>query len=241
MKIGVFSLSSCSGCLVEFLNMEEKIIEIVSKCEITAMPIASSHIGDGPYDIVFIEGNPTTHHQVEELLSLRKKSRILVALGSCSALGGINAIIENKSFKEAMQRQYENKVPVIPVTPKPLDEYVEVDYKLYGCPFELSELLELFTCILNDKKYEDKMYDVCFECVLREVNCMLENGEPCMGPVTRGGCRARCPSNGALCTGCRGIYPFGNVQSHVNKLKSMGLSENEILLLYNKYGRRDIR
>lgn len=221
--------------------MEDKILEVLKKAEIVAMPIASSHIGSGPYDVVFIEGCPTTEHQIEELISWRKNSKYLVALGSCAALGGINSIVEDKTFKDAVKRQYNNIVPVIPVNPKPLDYYVDVDYKLYGCPFELTELIELLSCMITEKKYESKMYDVCFECILKDVNCLLENGEPCMGPVTRGGCNARCPSNGAVCTGCRGEYPFGNIESHVKKLKEIGFSQQEIHLFYNKYGRRMIK
>ncbi len=241
MKVAVFSLSSCSGCLVEFLNMEEKILEVLKVAEISAMPIARSNIDEGPYDIVFVEGSPTTEEQVRELIDWRNKTKVLVALGSCATLGGVQTMIEDTTFKEAVKRQYCGEIPIISVPPEPLDHYVEVDYKLHGCPFELSELLELLKCLVNNKKFEEKEYDVCAECILREVNCLLERGLPCMGPVTRGGCNARCPAMGAVCTGCRGEYPHGNVSSHIRKLKELGYSEDEIHKFYNKYGRRMIK
>lgn len=238
MKIGIFSLSSCSGCQIEFLNLESHILDLLSILEISEAQILMTGNHDGDFDIVFIEGSPTTEHEVELLRSLRKRSGLLVALGTCACYGGVQRMVEENGIKHAVRMQYGESSPVASLIPRGIFEYVNVDAKLYGCPFERKELLELVKALVMDMEYRDRDYSVCTECVLRENDCLLERGEPCMGPVTRGGCAARCPSNGMHCTGCRGEYPDMNVESHVRILKSAGYSDEEIRALYNKYARR---
>jgi len=238
MNIGLFSLSSCSGCLVEFLNIEETILKVLEHFNVAEAQIASSAKHDGRFDIVFIEGSPTTEHQVEELLSLRERSDVLVALGTCACYGGVQTMVEDKSMKEAIERQYGGVPPVISIPPRGIGHYVDVDVKLYGCPFEKSELIELVRDVVLGRQFREKDYSVCTECILRENGCLLEAGQPCLGPVTRGGCSARCPSNGMYCTGCRGEYEDQNLPAHYEKLQSLGYEDDEIYRFYNKYYRR---
>lgn len=238
INTGIFSLSSCSGCLIEFLNLEEKILELMEFLDIKEAQIIKTGNFDGIFDMVFIEGCPTNEQEIEKLRKLRKRSRILVALGTCACYGGVQTMLKDTGIDKAMRIQYGSQIPENQVFPAGLDEYVDVDYMLYGCPFEKSELLELIKDIIMKKEYRNKEYSVCTECILRENRCLLDEGEPCMGPVTRGGCNARCPANGMYCTGCRGEYSDMNTESHQKKLMEIGYSDEEIRDMYNKYYRR---
>ena len=238
MNIGLFSLSSCSGCLVEFTNLEETILTLLEHFDVKEAQILKTGTFDGRFAISFIEGSPTTEHQVEDLLSIRERSDYIVAMGTCACWGGVQTMIEDITMKTAIERQYHGTPPVISMPPRGIDHYVNVDFKLYGCPFEQSELVELVRDVLMNRIYTDKHHSVCKECILRENGCLLEAGEPCLGPVTRGGCNARCPTSGMYCTGCRGEYEDMNMHSHYQKLRELGYTDDQIYRFYNKYYRR---
>ncbi len=238
INIGIFSLSSCSGCLIEFLNLEETILDLLGFLDIKEAQILKTGTFDGVFDMVFIEGSPTNEHEVEKLRELRERSKMLVALGTCACYGGVQTMVGDVGVESAAKTQYGSVIPLKTIVPEGLGTYVDVDHMLYGCPFERSELLELVKSVIMKMDYRDREHSVCTECILRENRCLLDKGKPCMGPVTRGGCDARCPENWMYCTGCRGEYSDMNVESHRKKLREMGYSHEDILGMYNKYYRR---
>ena len=72
-------------------------------------------------------------------------------------------------------------------------------------------------------------HPVCLDCRIRENTCLLlSEGAPCLGSVTLGGCRARCPSLGAPCIGCRGPVPEANLPSLTAVLAEKGVSAEEV-------------
>lgn len=114
---------------------------------------------------------------------------------------------------------------------KPLDKVIEVDYYIPGCPptpdvtwRALTALLEgklppkgsvvgasdkslCEECPLNNTKPEKvliKEFKRPVEFVPEPDKCLLVQGLPCLGPVTRGGCEALCIKGNMPCTGCFG-------------------------------------
>ena len=225
MKIGIFSLSCCEGCSVEFLNLEGKILEVLERFNIGEFRLAMD--SRESVDIAFVEGAPTTAEEVKKLLGIRKNAAVLVALGSCATSGGVLKLANGVPRRMAFE-VYNGKPPTMPVDVRPISDYVPVDYMLPGCPFSREEMLELLTCILLEKEFRLQEKSVCVECSLRENACLLERGELCMGPVTRAGCGAVCPSAGSPCSGCRGAYGDANWRAHIRTLREMGFTEEEI-------------
>lgn len=217
MNIGIFSLSCCEGCSVEFLNMEEEILDILNHLGIENFRLVKE-VNKLPVDVAFVEGVPANENEIAKLLEIRRNSRILVALGSCSATGGVLA-----------------------PGAKPIGHYVDVDHCLYGCPFSRDELKEFLTSIIIDKAFRKKEYSVCMECSLLENGCLLEEGYLCMGPITVAGCNALCPSNGKPCLGCRGSYEDANLKSHAKILLDKGFSKDEIIDAFSLFSHRDLR
>ncbi|MHA1859699.1 MAG: NADH:ubiquinone oxidoreductase [Candidatus Asgardarchaeia archaeon] len=237
MKVGIFSLSSCEGCVVQILNLEDEIIDLLRAVEVSNCRILGEVKNGGELDLAIVEGSVTNDEEEEELKEIRERSRILLALGDCACHGG-KSIVKDYGYDGV-----EVNLPrgVRNFKSDPLDKYVKVDYYVYGCPIDRRDFLEALKSILIDKKYVPKSYNVCAECILRENECLLEKGILCLGPITRGGCRALCPSFDRECVGCRGMSEDANVKSFLEIVKNKGIKVPDDLKLLEKFkaGRDD--
>ncbi|HEY6072485.1 MAG TPA: hypothetical protein VIV15_03615, partial [Anaerolineales bacterium] len=99
-------------------------------------------------------------------------------------------------------------------TATPLSEHVKVDLEMWGCPVSKGHIREVIVALLNGRNPSMPSYTVCLECKRRGAVCVLvDNGTPCLGPVTRAGCGAICPSCGRGCYGCFGPAKGANLAS----------------------------
>ena len=160
-----------------------------------------------------------SEEEAEELKNIREKSKILVAIGDCACSGG-RFIVKDFGVDEIETRLPRKRNLFIA---DPLDKYVKVDYYLYGCPINKEEFLTFVKDVLLGRKFTSVPYNVCAECILRENDCLLDNGLLCLGPIIRGGCRALCPSVGRECIGCRGLSDEPNIESFIKILKDKGV------------------
>ena len=67
---------------------------------------------------------------------------------------------------------------------------------------------------------------------------MFHIGKFCLGPVTRAGCDAICPTYGDGCEGCRGLIPHPNEDSMKDVLAEAGLTVEELMsrfTMFNAY------
>jgi sulfhydrogenase subunit delta len=69
---------------------------------------------------------------------------------------------------------------------------------------------------------------VCTECKVNANVCLYDKGICCIGPITRAGCGAICPTFGEGCVACRGFVSNPNLPSMIEILKSKGLSRQEV-------------
>jgi coenzyme F420-reducing hydrogenase gamma subunit len=180
---------------------------LLNKVDIVSFRVLEKEKEEGPFDIIFVEGCVTSQKDIEKIRKLREKSKILVALGECACTGG-------KFIVKDFQDNYNPlQLKEVLINAQSIDHYVTVDYYLYGCPIDKNEFLELFKALLIEKMIQPKSYNVCAECILHENACLIEAGLPCVGPITRGGCNAICPSVGKECIGCRGLAEDANIES----------------------------
>jgi coenzyme F420-reducing hydrogenase gamma subunit len=91
------------------------------------------------------------------------------------------------------------------------------------------EFLHVLKSLILGRKPEIFDHAVCVECKLKENECVLDKGMFCLGPVTRAGCDAICPTFGQYCTGCRGVISNVNEKGAINMLKQHGFSTKEAL------------
>lgn len=275
-KFAMYWAASCGGCEIATLNIGDKLLVVDEVFDVVFWPVAADFkysdvrgYPDGYIDLCLFNGAIRTSENEEMAHLLRQKSKVLVAFGSCAYEGCIPAL-SNLTTKEATMRAAYLDNPSIdnpdgilpqPVTRVPegeitipefyeevkaLDQVVDVDYTIPGCPPEPPQIwavLQVVVAALTEGAplppkgaiLGAKDVAVCEECPLEKSEktierfyrpyeidpdpnvCLLEQGIVCMGIATRAGCGALCPQVGM---GCRGCYGPLDVQDQGAKMLS---------------------
>jgi F420-non-reducing hydrogenase small subunit len=295
LKFAFYWAASCGGCEVAVLDINEKILEVVQLADIVfwpcAMDIKYKDVEDMPdkyVDVCFFNGAVRTEEQEYMAKLLRRKAKVLVAFGSCAYEGCIPGLANLHDKREIFERIYSetpstrNLKSVTPKTKveveegtltlpefydtvKTLDQTVEVDYYIPGCPPPVDLILQAIDAIAKNQlppkgSVLAPLKSVCDECPLNPLKkeklqiaeihriheiipdpnkCFLEQGIICMGPATRGGCNAKCVKGGMPCTGCGGPCPNSPEQgaAMISALASLlGLEEEK-----EKYTEADVQ
>ncbi len=177
LKMAVYWASACGGCCVSVLDVHEKLFDVVAAADLVFWPIALDtkykdveDMPDGSIDLTLFNG--AIRNSENELMAvlLRQKSKILVAYGSCSHLGGIPGLGNMSSREGIFKRVYEDtestenpdkihpqpvyeipqgrlELPMFYNDVQPLSKVVCVDYYIPGCPPQTERLLEVFNAI----------------------------------------------------------------------------------------------
>jgi len=260
LKFAFYWAASCGGCEIAVLDIDEKILDVIEIADIVFWPVAMDikykdveAMPDKYIDVCFFNGAIRTEEQEFMAKLLRRKSKVLVAFGSCAHEGCIPGLANLHNRKEIFERAYlENESTVNPNktlpqtktqvkegvltlpefydTVKTLDQTVEVDYYLPGCPPPVDLILKAVEAIAKNElppkgSVLAPLKSVCDECPKKKESkeisiiyrvyeitpdpekCLLEQGIICMGPATRGGCGAQCLTVDMPCTGCGGPCP----------------------------------
>ncbi len=93
-KLAIFDFACCEGCQLQIVNLEEEILDLISVLNPVEWREAMSEQSE-EYDIALIEGSITRPEDEERLRKIRERAKILVALGSCATIGGVNKIKNN--------------------------------------------------------------------------------------------------------------------------------------------------
>jgi F420-non-reducing hydrogenase small subunit len=276
-KLAMYWAAACGGCEISVLNIGDNILVVDEVFDLAFFPCIADfkveHVvgyPDGYIDVCLFNGAIRNSENEEMAKLLRQKSKVLVAFGSCAYEGCIPALsnlttkedtfntvyFDNKSIDnpDRVLPQVETQVaegtltlPEFYNTVKSLDQVVEVDYYLPGCPPEPEQIWAVLEIVVNALLNDGPLppggsiigagnVAVCEECPLEkhikkitkfyrpyEIQpepgiCLLEQGIVCVGPATRSGCGALCPQ---VSMGCRGCYgPLAGVEDQGAKMLS---------------------
>ena len=232
--MGIFTLTSDAGCQLEFLNLEDNLLELAEAVDILHFPMARAFNRDGPFDVAFVDGVPARREELKDLQEVRRNSELLVSLGSCSSFGGVPAAQHFHDLSDLKKYVYKGMEDPDSLEIFPISNYVRVDFQLRGCPANKWEILETLTALIAGRVPQLKSYPQCVDCKIRENRCLLLEGLPCLGPITRAGCGVVCPSAGVPCDGCRGPTEEPNLGSAV-KLLSRETTDPDLIRKFQKY------
>lgn len=236
-KIAIFSLTSCEGCSLAILELEDQLLDILGAVEIVNFREGMTE-RSWDIDIGFVDGAVSTPVDEEEVKHFRQSCKVLVAIGACACLGGLNTLKNYQPEKEYRSYVYGDRADWFPTIPAvPLSKVVKVDYELPGCPMVKEEFLEFVKTLLAGKPWKLPEQPVCVECKKRGSLCLYEKGLICLGPVTRAGCAAICPAFGSKCEGCRGLLgKEAMAAAGVNLREQYDVSLEDVLADFRLFG-----
>lgn len=282
-KIAFNWASSCGGCEIAIFELGAKLVELAKKVDIVFWPAILDYkysdleaIPDKAIDVSFSNGAIQNSENEHIAKLLRAKSKTLVAFGACAYLGGIpglanttnrDEIFANSYVETATTQNPEKALPQTRVrttegeltlpefygTVKTLDQVVDVDYYVPGCPpvgEQVAKVINQFVDGVPPPRgavIGASERSLCYECkrtrtdrkidkIVRTFQtnpdtkaCMLEQGIICMGPATRGGCGSICLDANMPCRGCYGPLPKASDQGGkmLSALSSIFDAQNE--------------
>jgi coenzyme F420-reducing hydrogenase gamma subunit len=240
-KIAFFDFTSCEGCQLTVVDSLQDHPELLNVVEIVQFREAMTEKGED-YQIAFVEGSCTRASDEPRLKKIREQAAIVVALGACAHLGGVNALKALHPLDEVRKYVYGDKADWYETyDTRPISAVIDVDYAIPGCPIDRNEFIAVVKALLLGKKPPIPDYPLCVECKLKGNVCLYTKGEVCLGPVTRAGCGAICPSYGASCEACRGFITNPNDNSMREVLAEAGLTVEDITSIYTMFTTYQVR
>lgn len=225
-RVAVHKFSSCDGCQLAFLNLGEDLLTLATRVDLVHFAEAGPFDPDAEFDVSFVEGSVSTREDEERIRRIRRQSRVLVAIGACATAGGIQALRNGADAGGWIAQVYQHPEAISSLAHStPMSNHVKVDFELWGCPVSSAQVLAVVNSLLLGVAPRDNADKVCVECKRAGYACVLvSRGIPCMGPVTRAGCGALCPSLGRDCYGCYGPAESPNTDALAARFGQLGLA-----------------
>jgi len=224
LKVAFFDFTCCEGCELQVLNCEEEMPDLLAALDIVTFREAMTERSDG-YDIAFIDGGCSREAEIAMLKEIRERAKMVIPIGACACLGGINCLKNLYSMNDVLQTVYGEAARHYDTIPaRPVHAVIPIDFFIPGCPIVKEEFIRVVQEILAGKVPYLPNDPVCAECKMAGNVCVFDKGKTCLGPVTRGGCQATCVTGGAVCWGCRGLIDEPNINAEKEVLEKAGLS-----------------
>lgn len=262
-KMAICWLASCAGCDEAVVDLDEALLEVSDTVDIVLWPIALdfkySHLEsmkDKELALAILHGSVRNSEQEEIAKLLRSKSRLILAFGSCACFGGTAGLGNFRTREDIFKWVYHDAPTVVnPEGELPqaqtrvrgrvltlpefyehvytLDQVIDVDYYLPGCPPPPDLILNAINAVLSGdlppkgsrlaprtalcdtcprnrtkpERIEIKAVRRIHEIEADPETCFLVQGIICLGFATRTGCGETCIRVNTPCRGCFGPVP----------------------------------
>jgi len=175
LKVATTSLAGCFGCHMSFLDIDERLFDLLQHVEFDRTPLTDVK-QVGPCDVGLVEGGVCNAENVHVLREFRRNCKMLVAIGACAINGGLPAQRNHLDLAACLQEVYATEpslaggaIPNDPELPLllnkvyPCHEVVKIDYHLPGCPPSADTIWQTLVALLGNKPldlpYELVKYD----------------------------------------------------------------------------------
>ena len=155
---------------MSLLDMDERILKIVELANLRSTPITDlKEPAESGVDVGVLEGGINNSANEEVAIKMRKRTKILVALGDCAVFGGVPAMRNFCGVEAALQLAYvdaDSNEPgsQIPNDPelatmtktRAIHEVVPVDFNVPGCPPDPDVIFYILAELAQGRKPELK-------------------------------------------------------------------------------------
>jgi F420-non-reducing hydrogenase small subunit len=259
-KVAIYWLGACGGCDETIVDLNEAILDVVNAVDIVLWPVAMDFkyssiraMKKGEIALSIIHGAIRNSDHEEMAHLLREKSGLVLAFGSCACFGGTSGLANFRSKEDIFNWVYRDAPTVVnprknvpqPVTSVngfqltlpvffdrvyTLNDYIDVDYYLPGCPPPPDLVAKAVFAVVEGKlppkgatlAPHKAMCDTCprnrtkpvkmeiarfrrpIEVEADPDTCFLAQGMICLGPAIRSGCGETCIRVNTPCRGCFG-------------------------------------
>jgi F420-non-reducing hydrogenase small subunit len=262
-KVAIYGLGACAGCDEAIIDLNEAILAMADAVDIVLWPLAMDFkydriqaMQDGEIALSILSGavRNSDHQEMAEML--RKKSRMVLALGACACFGGTPGLANFRGRDDIFNWVYRDAPTVVNPSgcfPQPetvidgrnltlpsffehvftLDQVIDVDYYLPGCPPPPDLIANAINAVLSGdlppkgstlaprkalcdtcprnlrkpSRMEIRSFKRIHEVEADPDECFLAAGIICLGPATRTGCGEACIRINVPCRGCFGPVP----------------------------------
>jgi NAD-reducing hydrogenase small subunit len=163
VKLATVWLDGCSGCHMSFLDIDERILDLMDKVELVYSPLVDAKSFPDEVDVTLVEGAVASEEDREKIKKIRAHTKTLVSLGDCAVTANVPSMRNSFKLDEVFDRAYRENASAnqqIPsqVVPKllkrvgPVHEVVDVDVFVPGCPPSADAIYFVLTELLAGRK-----------------------------------------------------------------------------------------
>ena len=144
-RLATVWLDGCSGCHMSFLDLDEKLVDVVTRADLVYSPLVDTKEFPEMVDVTLVEGAVSSTEDLEKIQHIRAHTKVLVSLGDCAVTANVPSMRNPFGAPAILQRAYIENVTLNPQIPnqvvprllkrvRPVHEVVKVDVFVPGCP-----------------------------------------------------------------------------------------------------------
>lgn len=157
-RLATLWLDGCSGCHMSILDLDLRLLQLSQSFDLVYSPLVDAKVFPENVDVALVEGAVASEADLQKILKVRQRSKVLVSLGDCAVTGNVPAmrnLLDLEDVLEVYNTPPAQEVPgLLPV--KPVHQVVPVDYYLPGCPPAPELILQVLSACLEGRMPELK-------------------------------------------------------------------------------------
>ena len=162
LRLATAWLGGCSGCHMSFLDLDERLIDLVAQVDLVYSPIADIKEFPEDVDVTLVEGAVANRDHLKLAQEIRARSKIVVSFGDCAVTGNVTSLRNRLGVEDLLTQVYQEGsgkaprggeadavMPALLAKVLPLHQVIAVDAYLPGCPPDPARIWAALSVLLK--------------------------------------------------------------------------------------------